>query len=154
VNPTRFVVTDPDVAPAPELLAEMGAELNELYVTFNRLDRPKVSPAELRAPGGLFLVGWQGEVAVAGGGVRALEGGVAEIKRMYVRPQNRSQGVARELLSALEDAARDLGYAVVRLDTGPQQMHALSLYRRAGYGDIEPYNDNPFACYWGEKSLA
>jgi len=49
--------------------------------------------------------------------------------------------------------ARSLGYRAVRLDTGPKQSHALSLYRRAGYVDIEPYNDNPFACFWGEKLL-
>jgi GNAT superfamily N-acetyltransferase len=154
VTPTRFVATDPEAAPASELLAEMVVELNELYDTFTRLDHPKVSPAELRAPGGTFLVGWRGEVAVAGGGVRALEDGMAEIKRMYVRPTARSQGVAGELLSALEHAARTLGYATVRLDTGPKQVHAQQLYRRAGYVEIEPYNDNPFACFWGEKSLA
>jgi len=154
VTPTRFVATDPEVAPASELLGEMSDELNELYWSSSRLDRPHLSPTQLRAPGGTFLVGWRGEKAVAGGGVRALEGGVAEIKRMYVRPSARSQGVAGELLGALEDAARTLGYAAVRLDTGPKQMHAQQLYRRAGYVEIEPYNDNPFASYWGEKSLA
>jgi GNAT superfamily N-acetyltransferase len=72
---------------------------------------------------------------------------------MYVRPPARSQGVAAELLAALESTARSLGYRAVRLDTGTKQSHALSLYRRAGYVDIEPYNDNPFACFWGEKLL-
>jgi GNAT superfamily N-acetyltransferase len=79
---------------------------------------------------------------------------VAEIKRMYVRPPARAQGVAGQLLGALEDAARVLGYRQVRLDTGPKQEHALRLYRQAGYVDIEPYNDNPFASFWGEKVLS
>lgn len=150
---TRFVETDPEEAPASELLAEMSDELNELYWTTSRLARPVLSPAELRAPRGAYLVGWWDDVAVAGGGVRELGAGVAEIKRMYVRPRARSQGVAAELLAALESMARSLGYRAVRLDTGPRQMHALSLYRRAGFVDIEPYNDNPFACFWGEKLL-
>jgi GNAT superfamily N-acetyltransferase len=78
---------------------------------------------------------------------------VAEIKRMYVRPAARSRGVARELLRALEDEARAMGYSAVRLDTGPKQVHGLALYRSAGYLEVPPYNDNPFACFWGEKQL-
>ena len=65
----------------------------------------------------------------------------------------RSRGLARVLLGALEDAARDLGYARVRLDTGPRQPHAKALYESTGYHAVEPYNDNPFASYWGEKEL-
>lgn len=149
----RFVVCDPEVPPASELLAEMTAELNEVYETFTRLDNPKLSPRELRAPGGAYLVGWDGDVAVAGGGLRRLGEDVAEIKRMFVRPPARSRGVAGELLAALETTALSLGYRAIRLDTGPRQVHALSLYRRVGYLPVEPYNDNPFACFWGEKVL-
>jgi GNAT superfamily N-acetyltransferase len=72
---------------------------------------------------------------------------------MYVQPAARSRGVAAALLEALEEAARTLGYKVVRLDTGPKQVHALRLYRTAGYAEVPPYNDNPFACFWGEKRL-
>jgi GNAT superfamily N-acetyltransferase len=150
----RFVVCDPEEPPASELLAEMNSELNEVYETFSRLDNPKVLPDDLRAPGGTYLVGWDGDQAVAGGALRRLSDGVAEVKRMYVRPAARSRGLAAELLAALEDAAVSLGYRAVRLDTGPKQVHALSLYRRSGYVEVEPYNDNPFACYWGEKVLA
>jgi GNAT superfamily N-acetyltransferase len=76
-----------------------------------------------------------------------------EIKRMFVRPAARSRGVAGALLAALEMAARSVGYKRVRLDTGPKQVHAISLYTRAGYVPIDPYNDNPFASFWGEKEL-
>ena len=62
--------------------------------------------------------------------------------------------MARALLAALEDAARDLGYARVRLDTGPRQPHARALYESAGYAEIPDYNDNPAASYWAEKRLA
>ncbi|MEA2272469.1 MAG: hypothetical protein QOI98_1177, partial [Solirubrobacteraceae bacterium] len=75
------------------------------------------------------------------------------IKRMYVLPEARSRGHARRLLVALEDAARALGYARVRLDTGREQPHAQALYESAGYRTIPDYNDNPYASYWGEKDL-
>ena len=149
----RFERGDPEEPPASELLAAMRVELNELYEAFDRLDNPPVDPAELRPPGGAYVVGFDGEQAVAGGGVRHLAEGMGEIKRMFVRPAARSRGVAGALLAELEDTARTLGYDVVRLDTGPKQLHALTLYRRAGYVEVPRYNENPFACFWGEKRL-
>ena len=65
----------------------------------------------------------------------------------------RSRGVARELLAALESSAHALGYRRLRLDTGPKQVHALNLYRQAGYVPVDPYNENPFASFWGEKDI-
>ena len=153
MNTVRFELSDPESRPASDLIAAMRVELNDVYETFSRLDNPPLAPSELRAPGGAYVVGYEGTKAVAGGGVRRLTDGVAEIKRMYVRPDARSRGVARALLEALEAAARSLGYLAVRLDTGPKQVHALALYRSAGYADVAPYNDNPFACFWGEKRL-
>jgi len=152
-GPPRFELSDPEELPASELLMAMRAELNDAYTSPSRLDNPPLLPAELRPPGGAYLVGYEGEEAVAGGGLRRLGEGVAEVKRMYVRPAARSRGVAAALLSALEGTARSLGYATLRLDTGPKQVHAQRLYRAAGYVDVPPYNDNPFACFWGEKRL-
>jgi GNAT superfamily N-acetyltransferase len=153
VSAVRFERCDPEQPPASELLLAMRAELNDVYESFSRLDNPPLMPAELRPPDGGYYVGYEGDEAVAGGGLRRLCDGVAEIKRMYVRPAARSRGVAAELLQTLEDAARSLGYAATRLDTGPKQVHAQRLYRAAGYLDVPPYNDNPFACFWGEKRL-
>jgi GNAT superfamily N-acetyltransferase len=153
VTALRFERCDPEVAPASELLAAMRAELNDVYESFSRLDNPPLNPDELRPPGGTYVVGYEGADAVCGGGVRHLSEGVGEIKRMYVRPSARSRGVAAALLRALEAAAASLGYQTVRLDTGPKQVHALRLYRSAGFVDVLPYNDNPFACFWGEKRL-
>jgi hypothetical protein len=61
--------------------------------------------------------------------------------------------VARALLEALEHTARELGYAVARLDTGPRQPWAERLYRNAGYRPIHNFNRNPVATFFGEKSL-
>jgi GNAT superfamily N-acetyltransferase len=153
VSVPEFLPCDPEVPPASELLAEMSEELNALYWTRSRLDLPKVEPSDMRPPTGTYLVGWEDTRAVAGGGLRQLADGVAEIKRMFVRPSARSRGVAGELLAELEAAAVALGYGVARLDTGPKQVHAIRLYEGAGFVPIDPYNDNPFACFWGEKEL-
>ena len=72
---------------------------------------------------------------------------------MYVVPEARGRGVARELLVALEELARDMGYAVARLDTGAKQPGAQRMYERAGYVPRSDYNGNPYASFWGEKRL-
>ncbi len=149
----HFVPCDPERAPASELLAEMKIELNEAYGSVSRLDVPAVAPSDLRGPTGTYLVGYDGAAAVAGGGLRFFAPGTAEIKRMYVRPEARSRGVAAALLAALESVALTMDYDVVCLDTGPKQIHAVHLYRSAGYVEGPPFNDNPFACFWGNKVL-
>jgi GNAT superfamily N-acetyltransferase len=153
VTTLRFELADPEEPPAAELMVEMRVELNDVYESFSRLDNPPLVPEELRGPEGAYLVGYEDDEVVGGGGLRRLDDGVAEIKRMFVRPAARSRGVARALLEALEQTARELGYERIRLDTGPKQVHGLALYRSAGYRDVAPYNDNPFACFWGEKAL-
>jgi GNAT superfamily N-acetyltransferase len=110
-------------------------------------------PSHFSPPGGAFLVIYADGKPVAGGGVKRDEDGVAEIKRMYVVPEARRQGLGRQLLEALEDRARELGYARIRLDTGARQPHAQAMYERAGYHPIDNYNGNPQASFWGEKIL-
>ena len=111
------------------------------------------TPGERGPPGGAFVVGYEGGRPVAGGGVKRLADGVGEIKRMYVVPDARRRGHARRLLAGLEAAARELGYARVRLDTGARQPHARAFYERSGYAAIPDYNGNRYAAFWGEKRL-
>lgn len=73
------------------------------------------------------------------GALRALDGDVAEVKRMYVVPSARGRGVSRAVLHALEDAAREQGWAVLRLETGPLQPEAVGLYTSAGYRPIDAF---------------
>ena len=142
---------------AAGMVAAMVAEIDELYadigMDMNGPNMPKAGVAEFSPPGGTFVVGYRDGVAVCGGGVKRLPDGACEIKRMYVAPAARRQGLARALLSALEDAARALGYSVVRLDSGPRQGHAVDLYTSEGYVPIGNFNDNPVATYFGEKTL-
>lgn len=81
--------------------------------------------------------------------------GVAELKRMYVRPGQRGRGAARALLRSAERLAARLGAATMRLETGLRQPEAIRLYEAAGYRPIPaypPYQDNPLSrCY--AKSL-
>jgi GNAT superfamily N-acetyltransferase len=152
-TPIAFAPCDAGAPPAADLIEAMVAELEAFYGRIDRPGMPSASPAEFAPPGGICLVGRIGEEPVCVGAVKRLEDGLAEIKRMYVAPAGRSRGVARALLGALEDAARDLGYARVRLDTGPRQPHARALYLSAGYREIPDYNGNPAAAFWGEKDL-
>lgn len=141
------------------LVGAMAAEMLELYwdvrggLDINSPDMPKAGAAELGPPHGVFLVGYRDGAAVCGGGIKRLPDGACEIKRMYVVPAARRSGLARALLHALEDAARGLGYEVARLDTGPRQPHARSLYEAEGYVEVGNFNDNPVATYFGEKRL-
>ncbi len=90
----RFERCDPEEPPAAELLAAMRAELNDVYETFSRLDNPPLAARGAAPAGWRILRRLRGTEPVAGGGVRRLGDGVAEIKRMYVRPHARSRGVA------------------------------------------------------------
>jgi GNAT superfamily N-acetyltransferase len=145
---------DAATPPASDLIEAMVDELVPLYGRIDGANAPRATPADFSPPGGVFLVGYSdGGEPLCGGGVKRLGEGVAEIKRMFVVPAARGQGLAGELLTALEAAARALGYARVRLDTGPEQPHAERLYRRSGYTEIPDYNGNPYASYFGEKTL-
>ena len=79
--------------------------------------------------------------APAGCGGVALFDGFAEVKRMYVRPAARGQGVARAILDRIEAETRAANLAVLRLETGDKQTDALRLYRRYGFTDCPPFGD-------------
>ena len=150
----EFRAMDAAVPPASDLLEAMILELVPLYGRIDVPEAPSASASDFSPPGGTFLVGFSNDgEAVCCGGVKDLGDGACEIKRMFVVPSARGRGVAQELLVALEDAARSLGYSRVRLDTGPKQPHAERMYRRAGYEEIGNFNANPFASFFGEKSL-
>jgi GNAT superfamily N-acetyltransferase len=148
-----FRTVDAAQGPASELLAAMVAEMNELYGDIEVPGMPTATPADFAPPAGTFLVGFHEGEPVCAGGIKRIAPDAAEIKRMYVVPAARRRGVARVLLAALEDAARERGYAIVRLDTGPLQRGAMTLYASAGYTEIGNFNANPIAAYWGEKRL-
>jgi GNAT superfamily N-acetyltransferase len=76
-----------------------------------------------------------------------------EIKRMYVRPDFRGQGIGRALLEALLAEARPAGYRRVRLDSGPFMKAAHALYRRVGFHEIAPYPESEIPVAFHEQSV-
>lgn len=105
-------------------------------------------------PGAAWLVVYEGERAVGCGGLRPLEPGVGEIKRMFVSASARGRGHARALLGELERLARESGYARVRLYTTEVLREARALYDDAGYRRIDAAAvDDRAEDVWLEKRL-
>ncbi len=144
--------------------ARAAAILNE-YLAMRRAawpaergtwDVPKPDPAAFAAPRGSFVVAWHGGAwpqVVGGGGVRLLDPGRAEVKHLYLREEVRGHGWGRGLLTALEREAVRLGATTAVLDTNDTLPAAASLYRSAGYTEVERYNANPNATHWFAKPL-
>jgi GNAT superfamily N-acetyltransferase len=144
-----------DAGPGAELAQAMRDEIAVIYdgLELDGPAMPRAGVEELSPPAGAFLVGWRDGEPICCGGLKRLTDGVCEIKKMYVVPAARGQGVARTLLHALERAALELGYDVARLDTGPKQVRAQYLYEDEGYKPVADFNGNPVAAFWGEKRL-
>lgn len=100
--------------------------------------------AQYGEPNGCLLLVKNGDDAIGCVGVRRWEGDIAELKRMYLRPETRGQGLGRRLLQTALDQARSFGYRSIRLDTLPTMQAAIALYREFGFTDIPAYRENPF----------
>jgi GNAT superfamily N-acetyltransferase len=87
----------------------------------------------------VFLVARRDGEPIGCGGLRALDATHGEVKRMYVAPEARGTGVARAILAALEDEARDRGWTRLVLETGSKQPDAIRFYTREGYTPIERF---------------
>lgn len=109
--------------------------------------------AELVPPLGAFLVAGVDGQPVGCGAVKRVEPGIGSIKRMWVDGSMRGLGLGRRILAALEREARDLGFATVRLETNRALVEAIRLYRSAGYREVAPFNEDPYAQHWFEKTL-
>ncbi|GAA4722201.1 helix-turn-helix domain-containing GNAT family N-acetyltransferase [Isoptericola chiayiensis] len=135
-----------------EYFAEVGARIDGTG-TFD-VDAALAADAHrLVAPHGAFVVATSAGEPVACGGVQTLEDGSGEIKRMWVDGSWRGAGLGARLLRHLEDVARDLGHAVVHLDTNAALTEAIAMYERSGYRRVERYNDNPHATHFFAKDL-
>ncbi|HSL51245.1 MAG TPA: GNAT family N-acetyltransferase [Candidatus Deferrimicrobiaceae bacterium] len=101
----------------------------------------------------LVVVDPAGQV-VGTAAVRRLAPGVAELKRMWLRPACRGSGLARRLMDRCLEEARALGGRVLRLDSERRLEAAVRLYRSYGFEEIADYNRNPRADVWMELRLA
>ena len=125
-----------------------------------RYDKPvedfvlKLDPEEVAPGHGAFVVAWADEKAVGCGAVRLIDTETAELKRMYIIPDYRRQGLAGAILRFLEDRARALGATRVILETAIKPPAAVALYRAAGYEEIPkfgPYVESEISFCMGKN---
>ena len=124
------------------LIGELDAELLQHYPPEQRhgLKLDALFEPHIR----FFTATVDGQPAGCGG--VALFGAFAELKRMYVRPEARGQGIADAILAQLAEEASGAGLSLLRLETGTQQQAAIRFYRRAGFTPcraFEPYASMP-----------
>jgi DNA-binding MarR family transcriptional regulator/GNAT superfamily N-acetyltransferase len=108
---------------------------------------------EMTAPAGLLLVATLHGEPVGCGAMTFLPDGVAYIKRMWVARTVRGLGIGRRLLAELEERARSAGVRLLQLETKDVLREAIGLYTSAGYREVPPFNDEPYADHWFEKTL-
>lgn len=119
------------------LLAGLTHEYDARYG--ENAEMARTHEGEFVPPSGLFMIAVDGEVTVAGGGFRRHDATTCEVKRMWTHPARRRRGLASLVLSALEEAAAEAGYARLILETGPLQPEAAAMYERRGYHRIPPF---------------
>ena len=139
---------------AAPLVAALEAELDERYGDSD-IPPPVHRPGDYAPPTGAFLVArLDGEAVGCGAVKRGPFDGVGEVKRMYVAPQARGRRVGAALLEALAQAARELGYTRLVLETGLRQPEAVALYTREGWTPVPAfghYSDSPLSRCFGRS---
>lgn len=111
-----------------EDLAIRDGDLHGFYAQFNKIDAIKN-----------VVVAYRNETAVGCGAFKKFDDESVEIKRMFVRPENRGKGIAGEVLAELETWAGELDFIFAVLETGKKQPEAVRLYEKSGYRLIPNY---------------
>jgi ribosomal protein S18 acetylase RimI-like enzyme len=145
---------DPTHPDARQCLRAYFAELDRRSESgFDPAAGISAEPDELTPPAGCLLVAYLHSEPVGCGAVKHHPGARSEIKRMWVSPSARGLGIGRRMLAELETRAAAAGASIARLETNRALVEAIALYRSAGYREVRPFNDEPFADHWFEKRL-
>ena len=145
---------DPTGDVARHCLQSYYAELADRFPVGFEVTRSRdPDPQDLVPPRGAFLVAMSGGRPLGCVALKGSGGGTAEIKRLWIAPDARGQGLSKRLMAAAEAAARGLSIAVLRLDTNRALPEASALYRATGWTEIERFNDDPYAEIFFEKRL-
>jgi len=148
---TVIALESPDQADVIALIADLDAYQDTLYPPESRhaLDLESLKQANV-----LFSVARDDAGQAIGCCAIVLGPDFGELKRMYVSPAGRGQGVARKLLDMLESQAMALGCTLITLESGPYQAEALGLYASAGYerrGPYGDYKDDPLSVFMQKR---
>jgi putative acetyltransferase len=138
MNPKTVIqMESPRAAGVPELISALDGYLSSLYPPSSNhfLDLDELAQSNIR-----FFVARRDGAPLACGALRIADG-YGEVKRMYVSPSARGEGLGRAILEAIEREARRHGLRVMRLETGIHQAEALALYKGAGYVDCGPFGE-------------
>jgi putative acetyltransferase len=109
-------------------LSVRDGEEHSFYTQFNKIDKIKEA-----------IVAYKNTEPIGCGAIKKFDEESAEVKRMFVKPEYRGQGVASKILSALEAWAKELRYQHCILETGQKQPEAIALYTKSGYRIIPNY---------------
>jgi len=143
----------PDQPEVIALIAELDAYQDTLYPPESR---HLLDLESLKQPNVLFAVVRDDAGQAIGCGAIVLGPEFGELKRVYVSPRGRGQGVARKLLDLLESQAIGSGCKLLKLESGPYQPEALALYASAGYerrGPFGDYTNDPLSVFM-QKHIA
>jgi len=138
--------TPSQIAQARELFLEYAQSLG-FSLCFQNFDKELADlPGDYASPEGRLLLA-EYEAQLAGCvALHKLEPSIAEMKRLYLRPQFRGKGLGGALAQRIIVEARQIGYQRMRLDTvEPVMGDAVAMYRKMGFVEIAPYRENPIA---------
>ena len=108
-------------------------------------DELKSLPGPYAPPAGELLLAKRGDHVLGCIALKPLEPPrIAEIKRLFVRPQARGKGVGKALVQAVIATAQQAGYDEIKLDTLPEMEGAIALYKASGFVPIPPYGSHPY----------
>jgi DNA-binding MarR family transcriptional regulator len=146
---------DPEHPDAHHCLRKYFAELNRRFdAGFDPQRSISADAVELRPPAGVLLVAWLRSEPIGCGALKFHGKAPTEIKRMWVAESVRGLGIGRRLLAELEARAARHASRVLRLETNRSLTEAIAMYRSAGYLEVDPFNDEPYAHHWFEKRIA
>ncbi|TBN41898.1 GNAT family N-acetyltransferase [Paracoccus subflavus] len=150
----RIMAADPRDTTARECLDHYYGELARRFRQGFDVSLSRDPEAEdMLPPRGVFLVAWSGGQPVGCAGLKGFGRGEAEVKRVWVAPAARGQGLARRLMDEIEARAAGLGIHRLMLDTNSALTEALALYRNTGWTEIDRFNDDPYPDRFFEKRL-
>ena len=143
----RIALEHPDQPDVMQLIAQLDAYQKPLYPPESHHG---IDMKALTQPNVIFAVARSPEGAAVGCGAVVLNEDYGELKRMFVQPSRRGQGIAKALLAFLETQAAERGSPRMMLETGTLQPEAIGLYERAGYeprGPFGSYGPDPLSVF-------